>query len=252
MMARPRDQEELQGSIGYFFRGQTLLLEALTHSSYAHEQKGAVERDNERLEFLGDAVFGLAAAHYLSGQLPDSDEGELSRIRALLVGEEWLATAAERLGLGDFLLLGRGEEKSGGRSKRSILSGAVEALAGAVFLDGGWEAAYNFVTLLFRDAPATGELLSRASDAKTELQEMCQERFQQAPCYRLLSRSGPPHSPRFKVAALLGERVLAEGRGSSKKKAEQDAAATAVGLIESMGGIRHPGFAKEEDDRQEE
>jgi ribonuclease-3 len=252
MVARPRDQEELQGSIEYIFRGQALLREALTHSSYAHEKKGPVERDNERLEFLGDAVFGLAAAHYLSEQFPDSEEGELSRIRALLVGEEWLATAADRLGLGDFLLLGRGEEKSGGRSKRSILSGAVEALAGAVFLDGGWEAAYDLVTLLFRDAPAPGEILSRASDAKTELQELCQERFQQAPCYRLLSRSGPPHSPRFKVAALLGEKVLAEGRGASKKKAEQNAAAAAAGLIESTVGIRSPGSAEEENDRREE
>ena len=178
---------------------------------------------------------------------PD-EEGELTRIRAVLVREKWLATAAGRLGLGDFLLLGRGEEKMGGRLKPSILSGAVEAVAGAVFLDGGWEAAYDLVTLLFRDAPASGELQGRTGDAKTGLQELCQKHCQLEPHYRLLSQSGPAHRPCFKVAAFLGEKLLAEGRGASKQKAEQDAAASAIDLIESTGGLQHPGERREEDD----
>jgi ribonuclease-3 len=252
MMSRPRNLEELQGSLRYSFRDEALLRAALTHSSYAHEKKGAVEGDNERLEFLGDAVFGLAAARYLCEQYPVAEEGELTRIRAVLVREKWLATAAGRLGLGDFLLLGRGEEKMGGRLKPSILAGAVEAVAGAVFLDGGWKAAYDFVTLLFRDAPAPGEIDRRACDAKTGLQELCQKHCQMEPHYRLISQSGPAHRPRFKVAALLGEKVLAEGRGASKQKAEQNAAASAIDLIESKGGLRHPVDSKEEDDRQEE
>jgi ribonuclease-3 len=248
MVAQPRDQEELQDSVGYTFRDETLLRAALTHSSYAHEKRGAVEGDNERLEFLGDAVFGLAAARYLCERFPDAEEGELTRIRAVLVRENWLAAAAGRLGLGDFLLLGRGEEKMGGRAKPSILSGAMEALAGAVFLDGGWEAAYDLVTLLFRDAPASGELQGRTGDAKTGLQELCQKHCQLEPHYRLLSQSGPAHRPCFKVAAFLGEKLLAEGRGASKQKAEQDAAASAIDLIESTGGLQHPGDRREEDD----
>lgn len=252
MVDRPRKQEELQASIGYTFRDEDLLRAALTHSSYAHEKRGAVEGDNERLEFLGDAVFGLAAARYLCEQFPAAAEGELTRIRAVLVREEWLAAAADRLALGDFLLLGRGEEKMGGRSKPSILSGAMEAVAGAVFLDGGWAAAYNLVILLFRDAPVTGEILSRAGDAKTGLQELCQKHRQMEPHYQLLSHSGPAHRPRFKVAALLGEKVLAEGRGASKQKAEQNAAAAAIDLIESTGGFRRPGDPEEEDGRRKE
>jgi ribonuclease-3 len=124
-------------------------------------------------------------------------------------------------------------------------------VAGAVFLDGGWAAAYDLVILLFRDAPVTGEILSRAGDAKTGLQELCQKHCQMEPHYQLLSQSGPSHRPRFEVAVLLGEKVLAEGRGASKQKAEQDAAASAIDLIESTGGLQHPGD-READDRQQE
>jgi len=251
MTDRRRDEEELQASIGYTFRDGALLRAALTHSSYAHEKRGAAEGDNERLEFLGDAVIGLAAARYLCEKFPAAEEGELTRIRAVLVREKWLATAAGRLGLGDFLLLGKGEEKMGGRSKPSILSGAVEAVAGAVFLDGGWGAAYDLATLLFRDVSATGEIDPRAGDAKTGLQELCQKHCRLEPHYRLLSQSGPAHRPSFKVAALLGEKVLAEGSGASKQKAEQNAAASAIDLIESTAGLRCPGEGEEEDERSE-
>lgn len=251
MTDRSRDRKDLQAAIGYTFRDGALLRAALTHSSYAHERREAAGGDNERLEFLGDAVIGLAAARYLCEQFPEAEEGELTRTRAVLVREKWLAAAAGRLGLGDFLLLGKGEEKMGGRSKPSILSGAVEAVAGAVFLDGGWEAAYDLVTLLFRDAPATGEIDLRAGDAKTGLQELCQKHCRLEPHYRVLSQSGPAHRPSFRVAALLGEEVLAEGSGTSKQKAEQNAAASAIDLIESTGGLRCPGDGAEEDERPE-
>ncbi len=234
-MARLRDPAELQRFLGYNFRDPKLLLEALTHSSYAHERPQAAAQDNERLEFLGDAVLGLAAARYLVQTLPMAEEGELSRMRAVLVREEWLAAAARMISLGDFLRLGRGEDRSGGRRKSSILSGATEALIGAVFRDGGWRSAYRVSLKFFREPLLAEEVLRQAADAKTHLQELCQERFHLTPSYRLVSQAGPSHHPRFRVEALLGKKVLAEGEGLNKKEAEQAAAAAA---LESLGSLQ--------------
>jgi len=221
------NRRELQQRIGYDFRDEALLDEALTHSSFSNENSFRQGRNNERLEFLGDAVLGLAAAHHLCALLPDAREGELSLQRVRLVSEKSLAAAARHLSLGDCLLLGKGEERSGGREKQSILADAAEALVGAVFRDGGWEAAYSVAGRLFPRA-LEGGFAAAVHDAKTRLQELCQEEHGTPPRYRLISQEGPPHRPLFTVAVSLGDRVLAEGSGGSKKEAEQSAAGKAL------------------------
>jgi ribonuclease-3 len=230
-MDKKRDLEDLQKKIGYSFRDRRLLLEALTHSSFSNENPEERGENNERLEFLGDAVLDLAAAEHLSDLLPGAREGELSRQRSLVVNEKSLAGAARGLDLGGYLLLGKGEERSGGRDKQSILAGGIEALVGAVHRDGGWEAARGVVhaILAFTPKMAPGEALR---DPKTRLQEVCQEEQREFPQYRLLSREGPDHQPSFTVAVSLGGRDLAEGRGGSKKEAEQDAAGRALEKLE--------------------
>lgn len=228
-----RDLETLQESIGYRFRRPELLEAALTHRSYAAERpRGSRASDYERLEFVGDAVLGLAAARLLSEDLPEAREGELTRRRAAIVGERGLATAARAMGLGAHVALGRGEERTGGREKASILAGALEALAGAVFLDGGWRCALRFARAVFAlSAGATGEGTG-APDAKTRLQELCQERFRETPVYGVVDRTGPAHRPSFIAEARLGDRPLGRGSGRSRKAAEQAAAAAALGSLE--------------------
>jgi ribonuclease-3 len=223
----PADLEELQERIGYRFRRPELLAAACTHRSRAAEEQGGAP-DNERLEFLGDAVLGLAAARWLSDRRPASREGELSRLRAALVGERPLALAARGLDLGACIRLGRGEELTGGREKPSILAGALEALVGAVFLDGGWRSAYRLARAVFT-GPAGGAVAEGSvGDAKTRLQERCQERSRETPVYALVGRTGPAHRPRFVAEVRLGERALARGEGGSRKEAEQAAAARAL------------------------
>lgn len=221
------NRRELQQRIGYDFRDAALLDQALTHSSFANENSDHRGKNNERLEFLGDAVLGLAAAHHLCGLLPDAREGELSLQRVRLVSEKSLAAAARHLSLGNCLLLGKGEERSGGREKQSILADATEALVGAVFRDGGWEAAYSMVGRIFSQAPAD-DFAVAVHDSKTRLQELCQEEHGRPPRYRLLLQEGPPHQPVFTVAVSLDGRDLAEGSGGSKKEAEQSAAGKAL------------------------
>jgi len=225
------NRRRLQRQIGYDFRDEALLDEALTHSSFSNENPDCRGRNNERLEFLGDAVLGLAAAHHLCDLLPDAREGELSLQRVRLVSEKSLAAAARHISLGDCLLLGKGEEHSGGKEKQSILADAAEALVGAVFRDGGWEEAYSVVGRIFLQA-LEGDVAAAVHDAKTRLQERCQEEHGTPPRYRLLSQEGPPHQPLFTVAVILDGRVLAEGSGGSKKEAEQSAAGKA---LEEMG-----------------
>lgn len=232
-MSPERREEELQSRIGYTFRDSRHLREALTHSSFVHENPEEGRGHNERLEFLGDAVLGLAAAAYLSAASPEAREGELSRMRSSLVDQKSLAAAARALPLGEFLRLGRGEERTGGRDKESVLAGAAEALVGSVFRDGGWLPAYRLAQLYFRQTTAAVGRPRPEADAKTRLQEICQERKQKTPSYRLLEQAGPDHSPLFTVAVFLGEDELAVGRGSSKKEAEQEAAAAAIGIVES-------------------
>ncbi len=220
-------RQRLQQRIGYEFGDEALLEEALTHSSFSNESLRRRDRNNERLEFLGDAVLGLAAAHRLCRLFPGAREGELSLQRVRLVSEKSLAAAARQLALGECLLLGKGEELSGGREKPSILADAAEALVGAVFRDGGWEAACTVAEKLFPEH-LEDHSAAQVLDAKTRLQELCQEEHGMPPAYRLLSQEGPPHRPLFTVAVSLGGEDLAEGTGGSKKEAEQAAAGKAL------------------------
>jgi ribonuclease-3 len=230
-MKTPPAAAELLNRLGYTFRNEEHLLEALSHRSWANESRRRGWGDNERLEFLGDAVLGLAAARFLTETFPEADEGELSRRRASLVGERHLEAAARSFSLGKCLMLGRGEERSGGREKRSILADAMEALVGAVYRDGGWRSAYRICRKIFTETLSSAEVDHASSDAKTRLQEICQERYHATPVYRVLQRQGPDHKPWFSVETLLDGAPLAVGEGAKKKDAEQAAAAAALKVV---------------------
>mgnify|MGYP003807621429 FL=1 len=223
--------------MGYRFRNRDCLAEALTHRSFVNESREAALRDNQRLEFFGDAVLGLLVSRRLFERFPDMGEGELSRIRASLVDEPALAAVAEKICLGKYLLLGRGEEKTGGRRKRSILADALEALVAAVYLDGGLAAAEQVVDDLF------GASLDRVGvefigrDFKTRLQEVCHAFYGKAPRYVLEEVSGPDHERVFKVSVRINGECLGMGVGKSKKMAEQAAARRA---LEQLGEAGEP------------
>lgn len=224
----PAVLSELEGLIDHSFKDLSLLREALTHRSALNEAAGREARDNERLEFLGDAVLGLMVASLLLERFPDKQEGELSRIRASLVGEENLARVARSLDLGSFLVMGKGERLTGGAERKSLLADAFEALLAAVYQDGGPKAASRFVARFFMpliDAVAS-DVFGR--DFKTALQELAQARFGAVPKYRLDSVSGPPHDQRFVVSAIVREEIVGEGEGGSKKEAAQKAAKAAL------------------------
>ena len=234
--SQPAEGVSLEERIGHRFRRPELLAAALTHRSAAAERPAGETEDNERLEFLGDAVLGLAAARHLAVEHPGAREGELSRLRAALVGEPALAAAARELDLGASLRLGRGEERSGGREKPSILAGALEALVGAVFLDAGWRSAYRLARAVFRGPAGQALAAGGGLDAKTRLQELCQRRWREAPTYAVVERSGPAHRPHFAVEARLGGHLLGRGEGGSRKGAEQAAAGAALAATAGQGG----------------
>ena len=218
--------KELEAAIGYRFQNITLLQNALTHSSYANERWHNSLLSNERLEFLGDSILGMVVAEYLYRNFPDRPEGELTRMRADMVCETSLAQIANRLELGKHLLLGHGEERFGGRSRPSILADAVESVIAAAFLDGGMTAAESFITrFVLCDVPVSK---LHNTDHKTALQELVQQKKNQVLCYRLVGESGPDHDKMFTAQVLLNDAVIGEGSGSSKKRAEQDAARTAL------------------------
>lgn len=221
--------ERLEKVIGYVFSDKALLARALTHSSHAHEASPGRPEDNELLEFLGDSVVGLVTAEFYVNAFPDRSEGELSKLKASSTSTIALARLAHKIKLDKAILLGRGEEKSGGRKKSSILAGSLEALAGAVFLDGGYEAARSFVGGLLRASlkPLRGESFE-INNSKSALQEWFQKEGWPAPSYTLLSESGPAHERTFVVEVALGARPLARARGASKKIAEQKAAEKAL------------------------
>jgi ribonuclease-3 len=206
-----------------------LLLEALTHKSYGNEHK--VASHNERLEFLGDAVLDLAVSQRLMERFPRASEGELSKLRALLVSEEALARVGRRVGLGELLLLGRGEELTGGREKSSVLADALEAVLGAVYLANGLPAAQAVVDATFEEAFREVEEKRAGEDFKSRLQEYGQLHHRQAPRYRVVSESGPDHDKRFEVEVAIGDTVRARGAGRSKKEAEQAAAQKTLALL---------------------
>ena len=212
---------ELQRRLGYRFLNEALLSHALTHSSYANEHHLKREGNNERLEFLGDAVLEMISSESLYKNHPQMPEGELTKLRASLVCEPTLAQCAKEIDLGSFLLLGKGEESTGGRERSSVLSDAFEAVIGAIYLDGGFTNAKEFV-----EHTVLSDVENRTlfCDSKTILQEMIQRDHKGILSYRLLSETGPEHMKRFTVCACLDETVLAKGEGKTKKAAEQEAA----------------------------
>lgn len=241
----PNSLAAAMAALGYNFKRPELLEQAMTHRSRASEQgesaaaergADAMLRDNERLEFLGDAVVDLAVAQLLYQRHPRLREGDLSRLRAALVNEEHLARLALEIGLDGLIRLGRGEALSGGNRKPSILAAAFEALVGAVYLDGGHEAAQALLSRLFEPWVARPPSLIQ-SDSKTALQEILQEIRGQAPAYRLEAEEGPAHDRRFTVSVLLGDQVLGRGRDRSKKGAERLAAAQALKTVEKWQGV---------------
>jgi len=218
--------KDLETAIGYRFRNISLLQNALAHSSYANERWHNSLLSNERLEFLGDSILGMVVAGYLFENFPDRPEGELTRMRADMVCETSLAAIAARIDLGKHLLLGHGEERFGGRNRASILADAVESVIAAAFLDGGMKAAADIVTrFVLCDVPVTK---LHNTDYKTSLQELIQQKKNQTLCYRLVGESGPDHDKVFTAQVLLNDQVVGEGTGSSKKRAEQDAARSAL------------------------
>ena len=218
--------QAIEEKIGYSFRDAELLTNALTHSSYANENRGRSCESNERLEFLGDSVLGLVVADALYRRFPGLPEGRMTRLRAQLVCEESLHHVAAQLGLGEYIRLGRGEEHTGGRNRTSILADSVEALIAAMYLDGGMEVARGFIeryilTALDGEMPAVG-------DCKTELQELVQRKSGSVLTYELLGESGPDHDKTFTSQVSLNGRPIGSGSGRTKKEAEQAAARAAL------------------------
>lgn len=217
---------KLEQGLGYTFRNKALLENALTHSSYANENRERHLPDNERLEFLGDSILGFVVAEYLYRNFPDKPEGELTRIRADLVCERNLAEAAATIELGSYLLLGHGEEQGGGRKRDSIVSDAMESVIAASFMDGGFAAAKEIIDRLILSNIPKGR--PRNFDYKTAFQELVQRKKDQQIHYELTGESGPDHDKHFEVEALLNGRAVGRGVGSSKKRAEQAAAEAAI------------------------
>jgi len=218
----------LEQRLGYTFHNQTLLQDAMIHSSYANEHRGTGIQSNERMEFLGDAVLGLVTGEYLYRKHPDAPEGELTRARAALVCEESLHEVACALGLGEYLKLGKGEENGGGRQRPSILADATESVFAAVYLDGGMEAARSLIHRVLLERGKEEDVERRRRDYKTALQEVVQRRANQVLQYEMLEASGPDHAKVFTCAVTLNGGEIGRGSGRSKKEAEQEAARAAL------------------------
>lgn len=219
---------ELENRLGYQFKDLHLLQVALIHSSFSFEQGKTIGRDNETLEFLGDAVLDLAVAVALYKRFPEMNEGSLTQLRAALVQEGHLAEMAREIELGQHLLLGKGEDASEGRRKASILSGTLEAVVGAIFLDGGYEAAEAIVNRHFTPRIAENNTAMLVADPKSQLQEHIQERYPEGPEYVLEKEEGPDHAKLFTVSVRFRGRVLGVDQAGSKKEAEKRAAAQAL------------------------
>lgn len=223
----------LEEKLGYPFRNVALLRLALTHPSIAHEQEAAVQH-NQRLEFLGDAVLGLVLTRELYERFPDFGEGPLTKARAQLVNQHTLAEQSRRLGIGEFLIMSRGELTHGGTERASSLADAYEAVIGAVFLDGGFDSARDFVLRCFRDSFGEFTALPNLSNPKGELQEMLQMKSNEAPRYEIISASGPDHDRNFECAVFHETRELGRGKGKSKRTAESAAALAALAELKKL------------------
>lgn len=217
--------KELEEKIGYVFQDKSLIERALMHSSYTNEKHLKKYECNERLEFLGDAVLELVSSSYLFKEFPKVSEGELTKTRASMVCEPSLAMCARDIGLGDYLLLGKGEEATGGRKRDSITSDAMEALIGAIYLDGGFTSAKEFIHHYILTDLENKKLFY---DSKTILQEIVQANMTGNVSYELISEEGPDHNKTFEVEAKIGGKAWGRGKGSSKKAAEQQAAYEAI------------------------
>lgn len=207
--------------IGYHFHDEKLLRQALTHSSFANEKHLKKHSDNERLEFLGDAVLEIISSEFLYKEYPDKPEGELTKLRASIVCEPTLALCTKDIALGEYLLLGKGEDQTGGRGRKSILSDALEAVIGAIYLDGGFANAKEFILKFVLNDLEHKKLFY---DSKTILQEIVQAHFKEELSYHLVGEEGPDHDKTFQVELQIGEQVYGIGKGRTKKSAEQEAA----------------------------
>lgn len=221
MYQNQKKMEEFQQVIGYQFQNKNLLRQALTHSSYANEKHMHRLSDNERLEFLGDAVLEIISSEYLFNTYQDKPEGDLTKLRASIVCEPTLALCTKEMDLGKYLYLGKGEDMTGGRSRKSILSDALEAVIGAIYLDGGFASAKEFIHRFILQDLEDKKLFF---DSKTILQEIVQANFKEAISYRLVREEGPDHDKSFHVMVCIGEEEYGLGKGRTKKAAEQEAA----------------------------
>lgn len=224
--------ERLEEKIGYYYKKKELLQQALTHSSFANEQKINKSKDYERLEFLGDAVLELVSSEFLFHNNPDLSEGKLTRLRASMVCEPSLAFCARDLELHEYIRLGKGEEMTGGRHRDSIVSDVMEAVIGSLYLDGGFQTAHDFIHR-FILSDLENKILFY--DAKTVLQEMIQETPQGSLNYRLIQEEGPDHDKVFRVEAYINGKSVSQGEGRTKKAAEQQAAYEAILMLRKQG-----------------
>ena len=226
--------KRLQEKLGYTFKDRNLLLQALVHRSYSNERGATKIEDNERLEFLGDAALELAISDIMFHEFPHYTEGELSKLRSLIVNERQLSKLAEDLELGKAILLGKGEELTGGRTKPSVLADCMEAVLAAVYLDGGYQKLKEVVERLFGNifmgSRSPLEFLNR--DFKTRLQEFTQNEYKETPTYELEKETGPDHDKTFYVSVLVGDKKVGYGVGKSKKAAEQKAAEEALEVLQ--------------------
>lgn len=226
--------EWLQERLGYTFGDRAVLLQSLTHTSYGHEflqEKTIALRDNERLEFLGDAILDVIISDILLESFPNANEGQLSKMRAAVVNEKTLSQVAKSISLYNYIRLGKGEALTGGQQKPSILSSTFEALIAAVYLDGGFNAVYPVVRHLFAPLFAEEKELIAFYDHKTQLQEIVQARWKITPTYHLLQTQGPDHAKIFEVEVRMNGKTLAAASGLSKKEAEQNAARAAIETV---------------------
>ncbi len=235
-MSEP-DLKALQEKLGYAFRDESLLHLALTHPSIAHEMEGAVQH-NQRLEFLGDAVLGLILTRELYDRFPDFGEGPLTKARAHLVNQRMLAEQGRRLSVSDYIIMSRGELTHGGRERQSTLADAYEAIIGAIFQDGGYEGAREFILRCFHDSFGAFKGIPNLSNPKGELQEFLQAKSNEAPRYEITSASGPDHDRDFECAVFHEGREIGRGRGKSKRSAESEAALIALLALKASGIAR--------------
>lgn len=231
--------QELQRKIKYQFKDVNILRHALTHTSYANEFYSSKKDSNERLEFLGDAILEMVSSEYFFNQLKDHEEGELTKIRSDYVCEKALALSAKKFDLSNYILLGKGEEKTGGRNRDSIVSDAVEAVIAAIYLDGGFEAAKKFI--LEYIICLEENFQNDNKDYKTELQVIMQKNFNTVPQYILINENGPDHNKEFIFGILFKDEICVQGKGRSKKRAEQEAAKSMIDYLNKnmskLGGI---------------